>query len=298
MKKQWMLCYVGCSGSGKSTSAKKLKKLLPSVVELNRDEWRFNLFTDGLEDWSKYKFTKEREQRVTEKLKELFDEAVAQGRPIIVSNTNLNKKDQEYWRTLAEEVEYDFSIQYFDETLDNLLKRDSKRGALAVGREVLLQQWQKWLDITNARRYIPNTSLPKTVVCDIDGTVAKMVGRSPYDWSRVGEDEPRVEIIKLVEGYTNSFADELVFVSGRDGSCYDLTYEWLSKHVWRPFKLYMRAAGDMRKDSIVKEEIIFDQLEPRYNIVMWFDDRQAVVEKLMDLKIPNVINVAETYVRY
>ena len=60
----------------------------------------------------------------------------------------------------------------------------------------------------------------------------------------------------------------------------------------------MRAAGDMRKDSIVKEEIIFNQLEPQYNIVMWFDDRHVVVEKLMDLKIPNVINVAETYVRY
>jgi len=201
-------------------------------------------------------------------------------------------------KTKAEEAGYEFEVKYFDITLDEALKRDSKRGALAVGREVLVQQWQKWLDITNARRYVPNTSLPKTVVCDIDGTVAKMVGRSPYDWSRVGEDEPRVEIIKLVEGYTNCFADELVFVSGRDGSCYDLTHEWLSKHVWRPFKLYMRAAGDMRKDSIVKEEIIFDKLEPRYNIVMWFDDRQAVVEKLMDLKIPNVINVAETYVRY
>lgn len=296
--KQTVTVYCGVSGSGKSTTVQELRKLGWKFVELNRDEWRFKLFTDNKPDWSLYKFTKDREAKVTKKLNELFDYAVSQMLPVIVSNTNLNQKDHTYWKTKAEEAGYEFEVKYFDITLDEALKRDSKRGALAVGREVLLQQWQKWLDITNARRYVPNTSLPKTVVCDIDGTVAKMVGRSPYDWSRVGEDEPRVEIIKLVEGYTNSFADELVFVSGRDGSCYDLTHEWLSKHVWRPFKLYMRAAGDMRKDSIVKEEIIFNQLEPQYNIVMWFDDRQAVVEKLMDLKIPNVINVAETYVRY
>lgn len=292
-----LLLTVGISGSGKSTYAAELVK--QGWSELNRDVWRFVFFTEGKPDWSLYKFTKQREDDVTKHLEFLFHDAVKYKANIVVSNTNLNQKDHTYWKTKAEEAGYEFEVKYFPVTLDEALKRDSKRGALAVGREVLLQQWQKWLDITNARRYIANTSLPKTVVCDIDGTVAKMTsGRSPYDWSRVGEDEPRVEIIKLVEGYSNSFADELVFVSGRDGSCYGLTHEWLSKHVWRPFKLYMRAAGDMRKDSVVKEEIIFNQLEPQYNIVMWFDDRQAVVEKLMDLKIPNVINVAETYVRY
>lgn len=287
----------GVSSSGKSSYATKLVEL-GGWVDINRDTTRFNLFTGGIRDWNLYKFTKQKESQVSIVCDEMFKDAVNKNLSCIISNTNLNQKYHEYWKTKAEEAGYEFEVKYFPLTLDEALKRDSKRGALAVGREVLLQQWQKWLDITNARRYVPNTSLPKTVVCDIDGTVAKMVGRSPYDWSRVGEDEPRVEIIKLVEGYTNSFADELVFVSGRDGSCCDLTHEWLSKHVWRPFKLYMRPAGDMRKDSVVKEEIIFDQLEPQHNIIMWFDDRQAVVEKLMDLKIPNVINVAETYVRY
>lgn len=64
-------------------------------------------------------------------------------------------------------------------------------------------------------------------------------------------------------------------------------------------KKHIVVAGDtFGRWKVLKEEIIFNQLEPQYNIVMWFDDRQAVVEKLMDLKIPNVINVAETYVRY
>lgn len=60
MNKQWVQLTVGCSGSGKSTHAKELKQLLPSVVEINRDEWRFTFFTNGVQDWGLYKFTKDR----------------------------------------------------------------------------------------------------------------------------------------------------------------------------------------------------------------------------------------------
>lgn len=281
---------VGCSGSGKSTYTREINKD-SFFFEINRDMWRFDLFCNGVHDWSRYKFTKEKEKLVTLKCDEDWNNCVAHKLDVIVSNTNLNKKDIDYWKTKAEEAGYDFEIKYFDVDLEELLKRDSKRGALSVGREVILKQYQKWLELINARVYTPNTSLPKTIVSDVDGTVAKMVGRNPYDWARVGEDEPRVEIIKLIEGYTNSYADKLVFVSGRDGSCYDETYKWLHRHISQPFELYMRAAGDQRKDTVIKEEIIFNILEPKYNIVMWFDDRACVVRKLKCLKIPNIINV-------
>lgn len=283
-----LIVTVGCSGSGKTTWASSLGN---TWYNINRDVHRFNLFCDGVYDWNLYKFTKERENQVTKECEADFNEAIAHSCDIVVSNTSLNQKDIDYWKTKAEKAGYEFEIKYFDVNLEELLRRDTKRGALSVGREVILKQYQKWLELTNARVYTPNTSLPKTVVSDVDGTVAKMVGRSPYDWDKVGEDEPIVEIIKLIEGYTNSYADKLVFVSGRDGSCYDETYEWLSKHVWRPFELYMRTTGDQRKDTIIKEEIIFNILEPRYNIVMWFDDRACVVRKLKCLKIPNIINV-------
>lgn len=281
-----LIVTVGCSGSGKTTWAES-----QSAYNINRDEHRFNLFCKGVEDWNLYKFTKERENQVTKECDLDFNEAVAHKCNIIISNTNLNQKDIDYWKTRAGEVEYVFEIKYFPTDLEELLKRDSRRGALSVGREVIIKQYQKYLELTRARVYTPDPSLPKTIVSDVDGTVATMVGRSPYDWSRVGEDEPRIEIIKLLESYAHSYADRLIFVSGRDGSCYDETYQWLSNHIGRPFDLYMRAVGDQRKDTVVKEDIIFNILEPRYNIVMWFDDRACVVRKLKCLKIPNIINV-------
>ena len=283
-----LIITIGISGSGKTTWAESLGT---DWYNINRDNHRFKLFCDGKHDWSLYKFTKERENQVTSRCNDDFNWAVHRELNIVVSNTNLNQKDITYWQEKSESVGYEFEVKYFPLDLEEALKRDSKRGALSVGRDVILKQHQKYLELTGARVYVPNPTLPKTVVSDIDGTVAKMVGRSPYEWSKVGEDEPRVEIIKLIEGYTNNYADRLVFVSGRDGSCYDETYQWLSKHVWRPFELYMRAAGDQRKDVVIKEEIIFNILEPRCNIVMWFDDRACVVRKLKCLNIPNIINV-------
>ncbi len=283
-----LIVTVGCSGSGKTIWANYLGD---GWMNINRDDWRFRLFTNNVKDWSLYKFTKARESQVTQMCDNDFDVAVVLGLHIVVSNTNLNQKDIDYWKNKAEKAGYEFEIKYFDFDLEELLKRDTKRGALSVGREVILKQYQKWLELTNARVYVPNTSLPKTVVSDVDGTVAKMVGRSPYDWSKVGQDEPREDIIRLVTNYAHNYASKLVFVSGRDGSCYDETYKWLHRHISQPFELYMRAAGDQRKDTTIKEDIIFNKLEPKYNIVMWFDDRASVIRKLKCLKIPNIINV-------
>ncbi len=283
-----LIVTVGCSGSGKTIWANYLGD---GWMNINRDDWRFRLFTNNVKDWSLYKFTKARESQVTQMCDNDFDVAVVLGLHIVVSNTNLNQKDIDYWKNKAEKAGYEFEIKYFDFDLEELLKRDIKRGALSVGREVIIKQYQKWLELTNARVYTPNLTLPRTIVSDVDGTVAKMVGRSPYDWSKVGQDEPREDIIRLVTNYAHNYASKLVFVSGRDGSCYDETYKWLHRHISQPFELYMRAAGDQRKDTTIKEDIIFNKLEPKYNIVMWFDDRASVIRKLKCLKIPNIINV-------
>jgi hypothetical protein len=44
-----------------------------------------------------------------------------------------------------------------------------------------------------------NKSLESVIIVDIDGTIAKMNGRSPYDITRVSEDLPIWDIINLVK---------------------------------------------------------------------------------------------------
>jgi hypothetical protein len=60
----------------------------------------------------------------------------------------------------------------------------------------------------------------RAVLCDVDGTVALMgkgdpARRGPFEWDRVGEDDPVGPIIALVDIFRTA-GYEIVFVSGRD----------------------------------------------------------------------------------
>lgn len=289
-----LLLTVGVSGSGKSTHASELIK--QHWVEINRDWWRFKLFTNGVQDWSLYKFTKERENTVTEQCHIAFHMAVHLGLNVVVSNTNLNQKDHDYWKSKAEEVGYDFEVKYFDITLTEAMKRDKKRGALSVGEDVLFQQWQKWLKITNARKYIPNEFKPKAIILDIDGTIALTNGRSHFDYSdEVLTDRPRMDVIELVDSYANTLGAEIICVSGREDKCRDATQQWLDIHCVENTELYMRKIGDNRCDTVVKEEIFWEQLEPYFNIVAAFDDRPRIIRKWKDIGVPLVVSVQKDY---
>ena len=84
-------------------------------------------------------------------------------------------------------------------------------------------------------------------------------------------------------------------MSGRPDSCYDATKTWLSNYFDGSIYLYMRKTGDHRCDSIVKEELFWEYLEPNWNIVAAIDDRPKISRKQKDIGIPLVINVSKTY---
>jgi predicted kinase len=289
-----LICTVGISGSGKTTWAES-----QDAYNINRDTCRFVLFCNGVFDWSLYKFTKEREQRVTQVCEAEFNIGVAVKRDIIVSNTNLNQKDIDHWKAKAESVGYEFEVKYFPITLEEAFKRDSKRGALAVGREVLIQQWQKWLVISGYKRYVPDVSKPKAIWIDIDGTLAINTHRGHHDYDKVGTDTPRLEIISMLKAWIKQDNLQPIFMSGRPESCRENTYTWLQKYFpqeeYGYLYLYMRTTGDSRSDRIVKEELFWGYLAPNWNVVASVDDRPRVVRLQQDLGIETVINVQKGY---
>lgn len=124
-------------------------------------------------------------------------------------------------------------------------------------------------------------SQPKTVIFDVDGTIASYVGiRSPYDFEKVSLDQPRHNIIDLANQYVEKY--NVAFFSGRDRSCYGDTVEWIGKWVfsdWWSITLRMRPKGDKRPDWIVKGEMMIAAINNDNNFYPWmvFDDRQQVV---------------------
>lgn len=114
---------------------------------------------------------------------------------------------------------------------------------------------------------------PTAIMVDIDGTLAHMKNRSPYDYSKVMSDTLDDVVADITRKYKI-----VVVMSGRPESCREDTENWLRKHAIRFDKLFMRTTGDNRKDSIVKLELYKQYVEPNYNIFFVLDDRNQVVE--------------------
>lgn len=118
---------------------------------------------------------------------------------------------------------------------------------------------------------------PLAYIFDLDGTLAHKGDRSPYDWKNVSKDTPDEPLINTLKMYhKNGYT--ILIVSGRDGSCNEETKAWLSEHSIPYHFLFMREAGDNRKDSIVKKQIFDECIKDFFDVVAVYDDRDQVVE--------------------
>jgi hypothetical protein len=118
---------------------------------------------------------------------------------------------------------------------------------------------------------------PTAIIVDIDGTLAHMSGRSPYDYSKVSEDA----LDTIIAGITRRYKHVIV-MSGRPEACRVATEKWLCKHDVRFDGLFMRPDGDKRSDVVVKRELYRQFVEPNYSIDFVLDDRNRVVEMWRD----------------
>jgi hypothetical protein len=119
-------------------------------------------------------------------------------------------------------------------------------------------------------------------LCDIDGTLALRGDRSPFDWSRVGEDtanKPVITVARLLAARSG-----LIFMSGRMDQCRGGTRLWLHTFVCEPplctckMPLMMRKDGDNRPDQIVKRELYERRVQGIYEVEGVLDDRDRVVK--------------------
>lgn len=126
----------------------------------------------------------------------------------------------------------------------------------------------------------------RAVIVDIDGTLALRGDRGPFDWARVGEDQPNPPVIELVNMIWNADTHTVILMSGRDEVCRNQTEMWLSAQINNWHHLYMRPARDNRKDAIVKEELYRTHVEPHYRVSFVIDDRDQVVAMWRRIGLP------------
>ena len=122
------------------------------------------------------------------------------------------------------------------------------------------------------------------IICDLDGTLALFNGRGPFEWDKVSSDLPNPPVAELLRRYCADYT--ILLVSGRSEECREQTIDWLHQHNVPWSALYMRQAGDFRKDAVVKRELWDAHIEPRYAVAFCLDDRDQSVEFWRSLGLP------------
>lgn len=120
------------------------------------------------------------------------------------------------------------------------------------------------------------------IVCDLDGTLALLVCRGPYDSAKCELDELNVPVAHIVRTYAAAGV-RVVLLSGREDRFRPHTKRWLAHHEVPYDHLFMRTTKDFRKDSLIKREIFEREIASRYNVLFVLDDRDQVVEMWRDM---------------
>lgn len=291
--KNKILMLKGLPASGKSTYAKELVAAEPNRWKrVNRDSLRL-MFAEQFNDKNEKFILRVRDAIISQALEDGYD--------VIIDDLNVSKKHYARLSSLfGKKAEIEINDSFLSVPLDELLRRNSQREERVPDKVIreLYEQHVAGIDKNTRSRifkneaekknYIPyNEELEDAVIFDIDGTLALMNGRSPFDWTRVTEDLPHEPVVRIAQDYILRDDVKVFLVSGRDGSCRTETENWLSTYGLDGYDgLYMREAGDDRKDSIIKEEIFEAEFKDNYNILVVFDDRNQTVEKWRELGVP------------
>lgn len=276
MKK--LICCIGLPASGKSHWAKE--QIPPNgrgVIIVCKDDIRTILKNTWGWQWSQENELRdvipERDKQIVAALKHPDIHTV------ISTDTNLQRVHRERIAQLAFENGAELVIKKFDTPVEECIRRDAlRRGDEHVGEKVIRDMAKRYLnDYSGLQPYVPNTELKSCIICDLDGTLADNKWRNPYDWSRC-QDDPCVELIRqILEVYYRFMDWRIIYLSGRDGEFQPQTEEFLRKWHCPPGELFMRVAGDKRKDWVIKTDLFDQHVRDKYNVRFVLDDRSQVV---------------------
>jgi predicted kinase len=261
-----LLMLKGLPASGKSTYAHELVR--DGWTRVNKDDIRAMLHGG--------KWSRNNEKEVVSARNVIILSAMAQGKNVVVDDTNYHPSHEEKFREFVSleqfKDQYQFETRAFDTDVEECIKRDLHRGDKAVGEQVIRKMWRENIAPVRARHEGPKDS--PAVIFDIDGTLAKMNGRSPYDYTTVDTDLPVPEVVNLLSMFRTQGYKVLVF-SGRQSSCREMTLEWLKKQGVEFDAFEMRNEYDLRKDYVVKQEF-YDKYKGSFDIKYAVDDRLQV----------------------
>lgn len=268
---------IGLPGSGKSYWAVNQAHAIDGRITLvNKDDIR-RMLHDG-------RWSKANEKLVVEVRDAAIIAALRSGQHVIVHDTNFAPVHEQRFNEIAKmlrsegrDVKVEM-VDFRDVPLKRCIEQDLKRQH-SVGEQVIRKMYRDFMaEPPETKKVEWDDSLPTAIIVDVDGTIAKMVRRGPYEFDRVSEDVLNGPVAEVVHGFKARNPHGVIIVlSARDDSCEQDTRHWLTANDVPYDMLFMRETGDKRKDAIVKDEIFETHIRGKYNIEFCLDDRDQVV---------------------
>ncbi len=300
-----MIALIGPSGAGKSTIARNIAEERTAagedVIIVGRDKLREMMF--GYSERTVHEHYKKedlgiREYKVSEVQDTIIKQALREKKTVIVDNTHLRLK---YIKELLK-YSTDVEVKLVEASIEDCIERDAARER-SVGEEVIKSQFEQLevlkqnydfetLKAESVDKIEQDCQLPHAIIFDVDGTLAHMQNRSPYDMSKVSED---MLDHAVYEAYAAAKAAgyKIIICTGREGGEEGLvgTMDWLAENDILYDEFYIRPEGSYEKDYVVKERMWRDIVQSYYVVAM-YDDRNQVVDHARKLGF-KVFQVAE-----
>ena len=319
-----MIVLRGLPGSGKSTEAAAIVASDPKRwLRINRDDMRVMAVGHGNDPYNS-PGREAREKVLRDAKDELVRLALNAGYDVVLDDTHLVPQTLKRLHELAASVgDVTLVEKGINVPIEECIRRDSLRPKPHCVGEKVIRDMARAAGIDKGRQlndkethyptrwdgksqteslgYDPSSTLPKAVICDLDGTLALMNGRNPYDASACDKDLPNMPVIEAIKAlYSQGYA--VLFTSGRMDKYREPTVKFIERWVRVPhhgmddvavatgdkvidYCLFMRATGDQRKDNVIKRELFNAHIRGRYNVVFALDDRDQVVDNWRQMGI-------------
>lgn len=291
---QQLLILVGVPGSGKTTFARYFIRTEENWMRLCRDDFRLMHFVSS-------NLSPHEERIITEVFDTSIETLLKKKCNVLIDATHCRA---EYINHYIEKFNHlaDISFKLFEVDAEEIAERCEKRHKES-GKFISASLQRKFLKefetlketfdfsvrpLTDKREQAikQDISLPKAIICDLDGTLALIDHRNPFDATHADKDElnePVANTLKVFakEGY------QILLVSGREDRFREPTVRFLEQHQIPYNQLWMRPSKDFRKDAMIKREIFDTEIVGNYYIEFVLDDRDQVVDLWRkDLKLP------------
>lgn len=283
----------GIPASGKSTWAKdEVRRGRGTWKRVNRDDIR------AMIDCGVY--SPDNEKLVLKVRDLIIQNSVKNGINVIVDDTNIKDRGKNFSDICSIVEPLNINAQVIEKPfyidVEEALTRDAVRPA-PVGEKVIRTFWKEaggnqfkfykpkvetFLvsnDAADKGQIKHDPKLQNALICDLDGTLALLNGRNPYDASNCDEnDSINIPVAETVRAYFK-MGYAILFCSGREDKYKPQTIRFIEKYLPdMQYALFMRQSGDRRKDSIIKDQIFKENITGKYNVLFALDDRNQVVE--------------------